>query len=157
MSYRQHLRSESNPLQSSSIAVEEILVSGVGSAVGVLPEGGVAPPCRERSDGAGIASDPQRVGAAERCVVARAGRPPVGGGVDDGILARLGMVGVREVTDPRNHSGCRESVAGCSVWVVWKKVQYFGFESMRFHLHSISRAPGRVIPSALQPPPWARK
>ena len=99
------------------------------------------PPSRECSDARSIACEPQRVGRAERCAVARAGRPPVSGGVDDGVPepfvslqltsgnsfrlhSRLRVVGVGEILDPRDHGGCAQAVAGRAAGIVYRRCQF---------------------------------
>lgn len=45
--------------------------------------------------------------------------PPVGGGVNDGVATSLGVVSIREVLDPSNHSRVAQTVAGSSIRVVF--------------------------------------
>src|SRR5918999_806651 len=99
-------------------AVEDVLVTGEEARVGELPEGVEAPAGRKRPDGAAVAGDPQRVVVRETAVVAGAGRPPVGGGVDDRPAAGPRAVGVDEVGDPRPHRALAQPVAGRAVRVV---------------------------------------
>jgi len=91
------------PLQTSHVTVEVVLVSGVGTRIGVLPESVVFPSSRQSADAVRIASDPQRISRTESGAVTGASLPPIGGGVDDRVAANAGVVGVGEIVDPANH------------------------------------------------------
>lgn len=54
----------------------------------------------------------------ESGAVARAGAPPVVGGVDQGIPARLAVIGVDEILDPGYHGRLAQAVAGRTARVV---------------------------------------
>jgi len=86
--------------------------------------------------------------------------PPVSGGIDDRKTTSLRMVGVREVLDPSNHGGSGQSIASGTIGIVLYRIKRLIFLSIlkaQQDIHSMSRAPGRVIPSGLQPPPCAKK
>ena len=93
-------------------SVPDVLVTGECARVGPLPErvGGEAG--GEGGSGAGsVASDNEGVvggeGGASDALV-----PPAGAGVDHGVPACLGLVGVTKVLDPGDELGLAESVAG---------------------------------------------
>ena len=63
------------------------------------------------------------------------------------------MVGVGKILDPRDHLGSGQAIALVTAVV---RVIYFGSALIinrdRGYIHSMSSAPGRVIPSRDQPP-----
>ena len=93
----------SSPLQTSHVTVIVVLISRNGTRIGVLPESMMAPPVRQSANAAGIASDPQRAGRAERSAIPGAGLPPIGGCVNHRVAANTGMVSVAEIADPVDH------------------------------------------------------
>ena len=106
----------------------------------VLPDSVERPATRDAANGAAIPGEPQRAVVAEGGTIASAlwylvsmsariprtdtwvmekkgegathGDPPVSSGVDHGVAAGEGAVGVYEVSDPVHHCGLREAVAG---------------------------------------------
>ena len=155
-------REGSLPLQTGHVAIEIVLVPGNGTRFGVLPESVVTPPIRQFADAASIVCDPQRAVGSKRGAVASARSPPIGGGVDHGVATNAGMVGVGEVPDPANHRSSAQTITSGAVWVICPVKKRCSVDESRGvgsirSVHSISRAPGRVIPSPLQPPPWEAK
>lgn len=105
-------------LQTVLIPVEDIRVPAKRILVRVLPDGVVRPAARRTSGGARIPRQDQRTGTREGTAVAGARLPPVGGGVEHGVPARLAAVGVDEVLDPRDHLRVGQAVAGVARRVV---------------------------------------
>jgi len=105
-------------LQSSAVTVENILVARVGARAGVLPKCREWPTSRKSTDGRSISGNPEWVRGAKAAVVARAGCPPISGGVDHWITASPGLVGVRKVVDPGNHGRGAQAVASRAIRIV---------------------------------------
>jgi len=145
------------PFQTSHVAAEVVLVSRNGTRIGILPESVVAPSSRQSTNGASMAGDPQRARSAESGVVTCASLPPIGGGVNHRVAADTGMVGVGEAADPANHRSGAQAIASGTIWVICPiDVQLEALGGSRY-VHSMSRAPGRVTSSSLQPPPLEAK
>jgi len=66
----------------------------------MVPRTTYRPTARGRASAAAVPSEHQRVGIDERVRVARAGRPPRGVGIEEGVNTRLGVIGVAEVLNP---------------------------------------------------------
>src|ERR1700683_4855162 len=92
-------------------AVVHVLVTREGAGVGVLPNRVEAPAGGQRARAAREAGQPQRILRAEATVVAGARGPPVGGAVDHGPAAGLGVVLVDERPYSRTHARLAEAVA----------------------------------------------
>jgi hypothetical protein len=108
----------SNLLQLGQVAVEDIRISTIGVGVSVLPDGLEWPVTRDGSWGAAISGQHQGASGVECGAVASALAPPIRSAVDHGVTLGLGVVGIREVLDPGDHSRLAEAVAGSSRGVV---------------------------------------
>ena len=84
-------------------AVEDVLVAGKPSVVGVLPESVEIPTSRKGPRLRRVTGNEQRVCLSEASIIARAAFPPVRGRVDRGIPLREGMHTITERSDPTNH------------------------------------------------------
>ena len=149
------------PLQTSHVTVKVVLVSGSGTRIGVLPESVVFPSSRQSANAARIASDPQWAGRTESGAVTGASLPPISGGVDDRVAANAGVVGVGKIADPANHRSRAQAIASGAIRVICPinddvQLMNRGRKNI-LSVHSRSRAPGRVTPSPLQPPPLEAK
>lgn len=80
-------------------AVPDLRVSAIGIAIGVLPERLIRPSAGDGAHGAGVPSQDEGT-LGERLAVARAGVPPVSGGVDHRRPTGLGLVGVDKIGNP---------------------------------------------------------
>lgn len=112
-------------LQRGLAAIPKIRVTSIGVLVRVLPEALSGPAAGDGTDRSAVASQNQGVVLAERCAVTGASLPPVRGGVDHGVPASLGLVGLTEVLDPGDHVGLTDPVAFVARWIVFN-VQHTG-------------------------------
>ena len=95
------------PLQTSQIAIPNILVSRIGTVICVLPE-----PKTLHLAGKGPALEAQRtIHGAEPVAIIGAGFLPVCGGVDCREPTSSSLVSVGEITDPINQRGLTQAVA----------------------------------------------
>jgi hypothetical protein len=101
-----------NLLQLGQVPIEDIGISAIGIAIGVLPDGLERPATGDGPGSAAVAGQDQRALGGERGGVPRALGPPVGGAVDQWVAGGLGVVGVHEVADPGDHGGLAQAVAG---------------------------------------------
>ena len=120
--------------------------------IGVLPESVVLPPSGQGANATRISGDPQRVSGTESGVVSGASLPPIGVGVDYRPTADKLVIGVGEIVDPFDHRRGTQTIASGPICVNCPILVFGGSKDIR-SLHSISRTPGRVIPSRVQPPP----
>ena len=98
-------------------AVPDVRVATIGIAIGVLPERLIRPSARNGAHRARVPSQDERT-LGERFAVARAGVPPVSGGIDHRIPAGAALVGVDEIGNPRHHLRGAKSVACGAIGVV---------------------------------------
>lgn len=101
----------SQHLQPRLVPVKDIRIAAVRVLVAILPDGIRAPATGDGSRRAAVTGKHERASTGELVAVARAGRPPVGRGVDHRVAARGRVVGVDEVLDPAHHGRLAEAIA----------------------------------------------